>query len=210
MLPESRGPEGNMRPGRLRRKVGLEVPLGGRLIGENRGLAFGPPMWHDALVLGCLFLGPAWGILCFLGILSFFPWIGFAVGLAGLWGYMSAERMTIDLKARTYVRREGDGPFKRVSRGRLDDLDALVLLSEQYPVPTLDGRLVIYRLVLYWKNQREPLLVAAREEKSIPHSGSLNQGAGKLIHEGSLFSRAMNLPFYDNSHFHSPAPLPPI
>jgi hypothetical protein len=210
MIPERRGPEGSIRPGRLRRKVGLEIPLRGRLIGENRGLHFGPPLWHDALVLGCLILGPLFSILAYFGFLDLPLWLGIAVGFAGAWGYMSAERMTIDLRARTYARREGDGPFKRVSRGRLDDLDALVMLSEQYPVPSLTGRLVIYRLVLYWKNQREPLLVAAREEAVVSHTGHINQAAGRLINDGARFARAMNLPFYDNSHYHSPAPLPPI
>lgn len=210
MIPEQRGPEGSMRPGRLRRKVGLEVPLQGRLIGENRGIAFGPPMWHDFLVLACMMGGPVASILSILGLFPFMTWIGFAVGFAGAWGYLSAERMSVDLRARTYTRREGNGPLKKVTRGRIDDLDALVMMSEQYPVPTLAGRLIIYRLVIYWKNQREPLLVAARDEATISHTGPINAKAGKMIHDGARFARAMNLPFYDNSHFHSGAPLPPI
>lgn len=209
MTPEPRGPEG-MAPGRMRRKVGLEMPLRGRLIGEDRGIVFGPPLWHDALVLGCLLGGPVLGVGGFLRLIPFPFWIGFAIGLAGLWAYLSAERITIDLRARTYTRREGDGPFKRSTKGSLDELDALVLQTEQYPVPTLTGRLVIYRLVLYWKHQRQPLLVAAREEKTLASSAALNSGAGRLLHEGSRFARAMNLPFYDNSHFHSPSPLPPV
>ncbi len=199
-----------MQPGRMRRKVGLEMPLGGRLIGENRGLVFGPPLWHDALVLICLIGGVAAALMSFVGILPVPFWLPIAVAMAGLWAYLSAERLTIDLRARTYTRREGDGPFKRVSKGSLDELDALVLMTEQYPVPVLTGRLVIYRLVLYWKNQRHPLLVAAREECTLSPTAALNSGAGRLLHDGARFARAMNLPFYDNSHFHSAAPLPPV
>jgi hypothetical protein len=118
--------------------------------------------------------------------------------------------MVVDLARRTYFRLEGKGPLKTVSRGSIDEFDALVLMTEQYPVPTLSGRLVIYRLVFYWKESREPLLIAAREEKTIKRSDPLNAGSGALRVSGEQFARLMGVPFFDNSWFHSKKPLPPV
>ena len=214
MRPEPRGPEGNGGPnyGLSRTKVGLETPLSGRFWGENKRLLFAPPLWYDWFVR-VVFAG---GVLAaFLGyFLQILPWLyptwwlftGVAVAVAGVLGYLSTERMTIDLRQRTYTRREGAGVLKRVTRGSLNDIDALVIQASENLTPSLIGRTVIYRLVLFWKNGREPLLICERFPAAVPSHAAINAGAGMLLQKGQRYAKEMQLPFYDNSHFHSNDP----
>jgi hypothetical protein len=208
---ERSGSTEGVRPGRLRKKTGLETPLTGRLWRESR-LIFGPPPWHDWLVGFCIIGGAVYfGAVFFSFIYYFIPWwVGLAVMGAGLWAAMSTERMTINLKAGTYLRLEGGGMFKTITKGKVSSFDALVLQTEVYPVPTLVGRLAIYRLIIYWKGQREPLLIASRQEHTVGFSGPINAKAAPLIYDGQRFAQLMGIPFYDNSHYESPRPLPPV
>lgn len=199
-----------------RSKGGLETPLSGRLWRETR-LIFAPPLWYDILTYACLAIGAFMFLCAIIGlpILLFPPeiliWFGPLVFFAGLWGQLSSERMTCDLKARTYARREGQGLFKRIVRGPLTDLDAVVLLAERdYMAPTLIGQRIVYRIVVYWKNGKEPLLIIGTDY-AIPGPGQpVNIGAGKLAHNGAQFARFLNIPFYDNSYFLSGEPLKPF
>ena len=153
---ESPGSHPGRSLGPPRRKAGLETPLVGRFGRENRRLIFAPPAWYEALVVICL---AGWPVLIFLMLPSWgtLAWpIGLAVGGAGLWGALSNERLVCDLTARTYARLEGQGLRKRVTRGSLDDLDAIVLMSEVLPFSAGATRPVIYRLVLHWKAARQP------------------------------------------------------
>ena len=200
-----------------RRKGGLETPLHGRFGKENRRLSFAPPLWYDILVVACLVGGPtfaAWGFvrgsLPFLGDPGIGLFVGIAVGFAGLWGAFSSERMVCNLTYRTYVRFEGQSLIKRIVRGSLDELQALVLVAEEFPLPTLGGRTVIYRLVLHWKGSKEPLLIAEREMHAIPYGARLNYLAGPILQRGMAYAQALGVPFYDNSYFHSPCPLPVV
>ncbi len=197
-------------PVRRRTKAGLETPLRGRFVGEDRRLAFGPPAWYDRLVAACLFGGPALTVHGVMGNpLGFGPdpgvtwWLGLAVAGAGLWALLSAERLVCDLRARRYTRVEGRGVVGRVSQGSLDELDALVLLAQPGPV-------VRYRLVLHWKGAARPLLVVEREDHRLPIGAPIGAMAGSLQAKGVRYARALGVPLYDNAHFASPEPLPPI
>lgn len=208
---EPRGPEGGGGHGLSRTKFGLETPISGRFWGENRRLLFAPPAWYDWLV----FAVTAGGCVAALGgLLQVLPyqapswWLftGLAVAAAGILAYLSSERMTIDLRQKSYSRREGYGPFKRVTRGAVSDLDALVLQASEYPVPHLVGRAVVYRLVLFWKQGREPLLVCERMDTGVPFGQPINAGAGALLAKGQRYAKEMGLAFYDNSHYHQADP----
>lgn len=214
MRPEVPTPE---RPHIVRRrsKVGLETPLAGRLVRETR-LVFAPPVWYDALTYGCLGVG---GFLFVMGmagvpVLIFgspvLVWLGPLVFLSGLWGQLSSERMTCDLRAGIYARREGQGLFKRLTRGRLSDLDAVVLMAEQVPGVVLDGRTVTYRLVLHWRGAAEPFLVCGSETRVLPRAAPLNAMAGGLAERGARYAGLLGIAFYDNSYFHMAEPLRPV
>lgn len=205
-------------PWKPRSKSGLETPLVGRFIGENRKLVFAPPRWYDVLVISCLVLGAA----LFLGILDgrsmfFLPvgrtwsvWVGAALLGAGAWALLSNERMACDLRSRTYSRLEGAGVVKRFRRGSLAYLDALVLSAEERPLGAIGLRQVTYRLVLHWKGAREPLLVIGRVDRTLTANVPLNSAAGEMLALGARYAKELQVPFYDNAYFSSSSPLKPV
>lgn len=190
-----------------RRKGGLETPLVGRFSKENTRLVFAPPLWYDALVLICILAGIVLSLKNFMEGDHLWSFIFLLVLLAGIWGALSNERMVCDLRARTYARLEGQNFFqKRVTRGSMDELDAVVLMAENAP---LQGQ-VIYRLVIYWKGMRQPLLVVERDPQRAPPGMPINYKAGRLLQRGSVYAQYMRLPFYDNSHLRGRSPVPVI
>lgn len=202
---------------RSRTKLGLETPISGWLWRERR-LIFSPPRWYDILTWACLVFGaytfcsailPVYWLPRVLGE-EVDPWLGPLVFFAGLWGMLSSERLTCDLKKRTYARREGQSMFKRRYTGSLDELDAIVLVAQQYWYPTPASPAVIYRLVLHWKGSRQPLLIVERETAGLRQNQPLNAGAGRLAALGQTYARLLGIKFFDNSYFHSPEPLPPV
>ena len=219
MRPEPRGGQEGWGSLTSRWKVGLETPLEGRFWRETR-LTFAPPTWYDVLTWACMGFGAAWFLAVYFPIFRWFLpfnvhpsvliWLGPVVFVAGLWGQLSNERMTIDLKSGTYVRREGQGLFKKVTKGRVADLDAIVALTEVYPVPDISNQHVIYRLVLHWKGHREPPLVIGRTQASIKTSQPLNYFAGSVLQNGARFAERLGIGFYDNTYFSSPAPQRPV
>jgi hypothetical protein len=203
--------------GRLpyRKKSGLEAPLSGRFYGENKRLVFAPPLWYDLLVLGCIVGGILFSLFALAngGLqIGNAPMLGFAVGLmvsvAGTWAALSNERMSCDLRSRYYARLEGQGLSKRVTRGSLDQLDAVVLMTEQWAVPVGVARPVVYRLVVHWKGGAQPLLIVESERHMLAAHEQLNHKAGRLLLNGSRYAKALGVTFYDNSYYHSPGPLP--
>ena len=214
--PENRtGAEG--RPLRQRGKIGLETPLSGRFWGENKRLLFAPPPWYQLLVAGCFLAGA----LVLASLLFPLPLIGpifsFAIGIwfgpalimSGFWAVLSSEYMLCDLRSRTYYRREGGAAFRRGRRGSLAELDAVVLLTEELSVLP-SSKVVIYRLVVYWKRQAEPLLIIERDQMLCRAGQQLNFGCGRLLALGQRFAHALGVPFYDNSQYASPKPLRPV
>ncbi|MCH8978654.1 MAG: hypothetical protein IH945_05355 [Armatimonadetes bacterium] len=207
------GTEGaqNYRP---RKKIGLETPLVGRFWGEDKRLVFTPPTWYQLLVLGCFIFGTLAGLGGLFGWgwvpqMQIGVWLGPVVLLAGVWALLSMEYAMFDLKARTYFRREGRGLFKSSRRGSLADVDAVVLLCENYPY-SVAGRIVIYRIVVHWKHAKDPLLVTERTQAAIPPGAPLNHCAQPMAVRAQRYAGALGVPFYDNSYFHSPAPQPPL
>lgn len=189
----------------------------GRFGREGRRLTFAPPAWYDVLVVLCLAVGV---LLASVGAAVGGVWIfytpmhcllfGGAIALAGVWASLSNERILFDLTQRGYVRLEGQGLSKRLRRGRLEDLDALQLLAEEFPVLVPTRRVVVYRLVLHWKGKREPLLVVEREDHSIAPGAPFHAHASGMAQRGAAYAKALGVPFYDNSYYHSPAPLPVV
>ena len=193
--------------GPSRRKVGLETPIVGRFIGENRKILFAPPIWYDALVAACI-IGSIVVVIFRLTVQRQLDFIFIAVGLAGVWAALSNERLMVDLRSRTYMRREGKGIVKRYFRGSLSEIDAVVLTTELYPFAVATEQVVIYRLLIHWKNQRQPVFVASRLQAQITKGGPINSRAGTLAVLGQQYASALGVPFFDNSYFDSPAPIP--
>lgn len=188
-----------------RRKGGLETPLVGRFSRENTRLVFAPPLWYDGLVLLCILAGLVFSVTNFVGGDGVWAFISLLVFLAGIWGALSNERMVCDLRSRTYARLEGQNFFqKRITKGSMDELDAIVLMAENAP---LQGQ-VIYRLVIYWKGMRQPLLVVERDPQRATPGMPINYRAGRLLQRGSVYAQHMRLPFYDNSHLQGRSPVP--
>lgn len=206
MIPEPRGSE--VRGFRGRRKIGLETPLVGRFIGENRRLLFAPPAWYESLVLACISGAIVWIVWSWTQGFGF-NLVAVAVLLSGIWAALSSERITFDLRSRTFLRREGQGLFKRIERGSLGEIDAVVLTTEVYPVSVIGGQLVIYRLLVHWKGARLPVFVAERQESTVPAGEPMNRFAGGMLQRGQRYAHALGVPFYDNSHFASPPPIRP-
>jgi len=195
-----------------RRKSGLEVPLVGRMYREKL-LVFAPPLWHDILVGLCILMGAYGTVLQIRGADSaaqipggYFTTVG--VLLAGLWGALSNERMVCDLRAKTYVRIEGMGPGKRACRGKLGELEAMVLTAEQYAHGTGIQAMVYYRLILYWRGQRHPPLVAEKERHFVSFGSPLNTAVQPMLYRGLRYAQALGVPYYDNSHLSGKSPVP--
>ncbi len=208
---EPRGPEGWTGRSWARSKFGLETPLVGRFWGENKRLVFAPPLWYDWLVLACVFGGFGAFVLGFIGWGSgYWGNVGVFVGFGGVWAALSSERMTIDLRQRTYWRREGQGPFKRMTRGSLDSIDAVVAQAHEFGIPGLVSRPVVYRIVFFWKGAREPLFIAERVETVIGHGAAIQSRAHEIVAKGARYAQEMKLPYFDNTYFHTADPLLPF
>lgn len=190
-----------------RRKSGLEVPLRGQIYGENKLLVFAPALWHDMLMFACILVGVIAAITGG-GMLPGGLFTAFALLTAGFWAALSNERMICDLRARTYRRYEGWGPGKRSIRGSLNELEALVLTSEQYAHGTGASAMVFYRLVLYWKGQRHPPLVVEKERHFVSFGSPLNTAVQPMLYRGMRYAKALGVPYYDNSHLASKSPVP--
>ena len=83
-------------------------------------------------------------------------------------------------------------------------------MSQEVPSPGMSQRFVIYRLVLYWKHSKEPLLIVARDRRWIPMGQPINAGAGVIAKYGHLYARTLAVQFYDNSYLNSAGPLPAV
>lgn len=202
-----KGP-GNQGP---RKKNGLETPVTARFYRE-RLIVFAPPLWYDLLVVACLVGGFGFSVYSFMQggfqignmpFLGFF--LGLAVGVAGIWGALSNERMSCDYIKRTYSRLEGQGFGKRLTRGSLDEIDAVVAMAERYMGGL--GNTVVYRLVLHWKGAAQPLLVVESQYVSLASNQPLNAKSTGILMHGSRIASALKVPFYDNTYFASAGPV---
>ena len=192
----------------------LETPLYGRFRGENKRLVFSAHSNYHVLI-GAAIIGGAGGAL--VGLASpFLPvpvpvtpewWLffGTATALAGLWASLSLQFLAFNIREGSYRRRQGPGLFPRTTGGSIKNLEALVLHSENRAILG-----VTYRLVFYWKNRLEPPMVVRQDTRAIPPGAPLNYGAAPLLAEGARYAHALGIPFFDNSHFSTPNPVPVI
>ncbi|MBS1704683.1 MAG: hypothetical protein JST40_02330 [Armatimonadetes bacterium] len=188
-----------------------------RYLEERRILSFAPPLWYEMLVRGvfvvaglCLIkgffptLGTDWLPFWSINTGGYWMILGLALAGAGLWAYLSNERLVCDLRKGTYLRFEAN----RILRGSLAELDAIVLITEVNP-PSFHGKM-IYRLVLHWKNAVHPLLVLETAMFPFVQGMALNSSSAQIAARGNYFAQILGLKFFDNSHFASPNPVPVI
>lgn len=190
----------------------LETPLFGRFQGE-RWLAFLPPPIYLGLVGACVIFGPSMAIYgLFFEVASFYPewWqmVGLLVTGAGILAALALQSVTFDLREKTYLRRQGPGFFPKTTRGRLSDLDAVVLIAE--PNSRLMAGGVTYHLILHWKGVKEPPMVLQQDTRTLPSGMALNYGAAQILAVGFRYAKALGVPFYDNAHFPSRNPMSPF
>lgn len=190
----------------------LETPLFGRFQGERR-LAFLPPAIYLGLVRGCVgggILMVLYGL--FFDVAAFYPqwWqmVGTLLTGAGVLAAFSLHSVTFDLRERVYRRRQGPGMFPNMTQGRLDELDAVVLIAE--PNSRLMAGGVTYHLMLHWKGMKEPPMVLQQDTRVLPSGMALNYGAAALLDVGFRYAKALGIPFYDNAHFPSRNPMSPF
>lgn len=126
------------------------------------------------------------------------------VGAATL-AALSLQSISFDLKERHYRRRQGPGLLPRAFHGSINNIDALVLISE--PNGRMVSGSVTYHLVLHWKNKVEPPMVVQQDTRLLGTGQPLNYAAGPILAAGSAYAKAMGVAFYDNSHFPSPCPV---
>lgn len=188
----------------------IETPLEGRFLGEGRRLIFSAPAPYHALIRGVAIAGVVMILAAFSPFeLPFYPtwWlmIGTLLILASIAATFSIQMIAFDLKERTYRRRQGPGFIPRFTRGRIDDLDAIVVIAEQKPGVV---QLVVYHTVLHWKGNREPIMVLRRSSFSMPTNQPLNQYAGPIVADSERYAKAMGIKFFDNSYFPGVCPVP--
>jgi hypothetical protein len=193
----------------------IETPLFGRFQGENKRLVFSAPPPYHMLVRGSIGGGV---IMILFGVIEAatgvdgpqFPgwWIvtGAAVGLAGIAAAFALTSISFDLGERHYKRRQGPEMFTRTRVGSVNELDAIVLISE--PNPTIMAGGVTYHLVLHWKGESQPIMVLQQDTRILPPGQPLSVGAQPLLNAGLKYAQAIGIPFYDNSHFASKCPIP--
>ena len=192
----------------------IETPLFGRFQGENKRLVFAPPMPYQVLVKGCLYGGPGmflFGVIeAAVGDGPLYPawWqgTGICVFLAGVLAAFSLTNISFNLGERHYKRRQGPGTFVSTRLGSFAELDAIVLIAEINPKIGPGG--VTYHLVLHWKGQSQPIMVLQSDTRVLPAGQPLNIGAQHLLAQGLKYAQAIGIPFFDNSHFASPCPIP--
>jgi hypothetical protein len=170
----------------------LETPTFGRYTREEKQLIFEPAKEYMSLVYFCL----GGGIFGFFsgifkqetGVLL----VSIMVFLAGVWAHFSVVRITFDVSAKSYRRRQGPGFIPRLWKGNFNELDALVVIAEH----SVTG--IKFHLVLHWKNNRAPLMVLESDTGN----------AQNLLSKSYRFSKSIGVTLYDNTQFPSPCPVP--
>lgn len=192
--------------------MALETPLSGRFLKENRILFFGPPPAYLQLCWATLGVG---GLFVLYGLFLqvtqsgssfYFGWVGLMLLAAGCWAFGSLQRITFDLRTKTYRRWHGPGFLPRLYTGALENLHYISLMAEDRPFPT--GRHVTYRLVLHWKNPREPIMVVQQQTMPIPSGALINFGVRDIGAMGWEYARALGVNWSDQSDRSQPCPIP--
>lgn len=183
----------------------LETPLFGRFLGENKYLIFAPAKEYLLLVGGTIAAGlvcTGWGVAT---MEFYFVFVGLMILFAGIWGALSLQWISFNLRERVYTRRQGPGLLPRTSRGSIDHLEAIFLVAEER---FLVSRQVTYRLFLQWKGYKEPGMVLQQFYFMLGSGQPLNAGAGPLFHLGSKAAQALAIPIVDHAQVSTPCPVP--
>jgi hypothetical protein len=132
--------------------------------------------------------------------------VGASVMVAGVGAALSLQTIAFDLRERIYRRRQGPGFFPRFTRGRLDDLDAIVVLAEHNAGAIPPS--VTYHVVLHWKAGKEPIIVLQKDTRFLSSGQPLNAQAGPIIQLAGRYAQALGIKFFDNTYFSSVCPVP--
>src|SRR5579862_7179468 len=101
----------------------LETPLFGRFLGENKYLIFAPAQEYFWLVGACVAGGAGCALWAMFTQSFYFICLGIAVLGAGIWGALSLQWISFNLRERVYTRRQGPGLLPKNSRGSFKDLE---------------------------------------------------------------------------------------
>jgi hypothetical protein len=193
----------------------IETPLYGKFQGENRRLVFSAPTAYHMFIratgaVGVVMvlyglLGPVLGVELPL-YQQWWLGIGALVIFAAVLAALSLHSISFNLKERIYVRRQGPGLFPRVTRGSINDLDAIVLIAENN-ARLLNGG-VTYHLILHWKGQAQPPMVLQQDTRVLTPGQPLNTWSGPLMNRATTYAQALGIKLFDNSHFLSACPVP--
>jgi hypothetical protein len=189
----------------------LETPLVGRFYGEGRRLTFGAPAPYQFFVRATAAVGIVMVLMPGIPVPkplydAWWTGIGLMVIVAAVAAFFSLQAITFDLRERTYRRRQGPGFLPRFSRGRLDDLDAIVVLTETNTLSLPPS--VTYHVVLHWKGMREPLMVLQKDTR-LYHAGEpINAHAAAILQLAARYAQALGVRFFDNTYYPSPCPVP--
>ncbi len=192
--------------------MALETPLSGRFLKEGQVLFFGPPpaylklCWSTLAVGGLIILYGLFQQVAGTGAPFYWGWVGLMVLSAGAWGMASLQRITFDIKTKTYRRWHGPGFLPRLFTGAIENLHSLVLMAEDRALPT--GHHVTYRLVLVWKNPREPIMVVQQQTMPVRPGAPLNFGVQQIGAIGWEYARTLGVPWLDQSDRNQPCPVP--
>jgi hypothetical protein len=189
----------------------IETPLVGRFYGEGRRLTFGAPAIYHALVRATGIAGAVMFLAPHLPIPlplydAWWTAVGAMLLVAAFGAAFSLQSIVFDLRERIYRRRQGPGFFPRFSRGRLDDLDAIVVTAELNQISLPPS--VTFHVALHWKGAREPLMVLERDTRTFSANQPLNAHAGAILQSAMRYSQALGIKFFDNSYYPSPCPVP--
>jgi hypothetical protein len=188
----------------------LDTPLFPVFQGEGRRITFAAAPIYQSLVRGCIGGGSAGA---FYGLIApvlnmevpFYPawWLftGLAVASAGTLALYSLRFISFDLKERVYRRRDGSGPFGSLRRGRIDQLDALVVTARPNPFGNIagGGPTITYRLTAYWKGNTDTPMVLAEETRVVPPGSPLNASAGPMLQLGQRVATSLQVRLFDNT-----------
>jgi hypothetical protein len=191
----------------------IETPLEGRFYGEGRRLVFAAPLPYQAFVKGTgavgvgMFLAPIVFSVLPVPLPLYNAWwtsIGLMVFVAAIGAALSLQTIVFDLREKTYRRRQGPGLIPRFTRGRLDDLDAIVVLAE--PTKISIQAVITYHVVLHWKGAKEPIMIVQRDTRA--WCNPINANAGPILQVAQQYAQALGVKFFDNTYFPSPVPVP--
>jgi hypothetical protein len=179
--------------------------------GEGKRLMFAAAPLYLRLVQFCIYGGLIAALSGFVAPAIGIPlppydawWVltGSMVAAAGVLAAMSLPMISFDLRERVYRRRDGTAAWLRQTRGRLDDLDAVVVTAHRsVGASVIAGSMAIeFRLTLHWRGGMAPPLLLAMDHRSVPPNTPFQAGGAQMLALGQRVASALQVRLYDNSH----------